>query len=275
MSDKNQGKIQIWVKEETLLYEKELKKLQVELLKLQNHVKNKGLKILMIFEGRDAAGKGGAIKRVIEYQNKTHTRIVTFPKPSTKETGQWYFQKYVEKLPTTGEIVLFDRSWYNRAMVEKVFGWCDEQQYKDFMDECPVHEKNLVRDGNTILLKFYFSVSKEEQLKRFDKRKTNPLKQWKLSEVDLQAQDLWDEFTKVKYKMLKKTHKTTIPWQVIRSDNKHDSRIAAIKLILNSVDYDDRNKDLDYKIDDTIVVSGSREIEIMEADGVNNGIFAH
>ena len=214
------GKIQIWVKKEKIEYEKELRKLQVELLKFQNHVKEKGLKILMIFEGRDAAGKGGTIKRITEHLNPRGARVVALEKPSEIEKTQWYFQRYVKHLPSAGEIVLFDRSWYNRAMVEPVFGFCTTEQYEIFLNGVTGFEKDVVAQG-TIILKLYFSVSKEEQKKRFDRRRTDPLRQWKLSEVDLQAQDKWDEFTNMKYEMLKRTNSYEAPWIIIRSDNKH------------------------------------------------------
>jgi len=251
---------------------KELKPYQAELIKLQKHLELSGKKMIVLFEGRDAAGKGGAIKRVMEYQNNTRTRVVALGKPTEKEVGQLYFQKYIQHFPTNGEIVLFDRSWYNRAMVEKVFGFCTETEYDHFMKVCPKQEKLFI-DDNVILLKFYFSVSKKEQSKRFKKRKTNPLKQWKLSEIDKQAQGLWDDFTSVKYKMLKKTHTNLTPWNVIRSNNKHEARLTTIKLILNSIDYKDRNKDLDYTIDTDVCIRGSREVELMEAEGVKSGIY--
>lgn len=252
--------------------EKELKPFQAELIKLQKHLEKSGKKMIVLFEGRDAAGKGGAIKRVMEYQNNTRTRVVALGKPTEKEAGQLYFQKYIQYFPTNGEIVLFDRSWYNRAMVEKVFGFCTQEEYEHFMKVCPKQEKIFI-DDNVILLKFYFSVSKKEQSKRFEKRKTNPLKQWKLSEIDVQAQDKWNEFTKVKYKMLKRTHTNLTPWNVIRSNNKHNARLTAIKLMLNSIDYEDRSLDLDYNIDTNICIRGSREVEIMEAKGVKSGIY--
>lgn len=252
----------------------ELKPFQAELIKLQQHLEKNNKKMVVLFEGRDAAGKGGVIKRIIEFQNNTRTRVVALGKPTEKEKGQLYFQKYIQHLPTNGEIVLFDRSWYNRAMVEKVFGFCTDEEYSHFMKVCPKQEKIFIDDG-IILLKFYFSVTKEAQAKRFKKRKNNPLKQWKLSEIDKQAQDLWDEFTKVKYKMLKRTHTNLTPWNVIRSDNKHEARLTAIKLMLNSIDYDGRNKDLDFSISTELCIRGSREVELMEAEGAELGLYPY
>ena len=254
------------------LQEKELKPYQAELIKLQSFLERNSIRMIVLFEGRDAAGKGGTIRRIVRYMNEKHYRVVALGKPSDVQKTQWYFQRYVEQFPRGGEMVLFDRSWYNRAMVEPVFGFCTQEQYKIFMEECPMFEKSLVMEG-TILVKIYLSISKEEQAKRFEKRRTDPLRQWKLSEIDLQAQDKWDEFTEMKYKMLKATHTHYAPWTVIRSDNKHLARLNAMKVILNAVDYPDRNRDLDYVPDDKIVVSGAREIEIMEADRIRSGKF--
>ena len=271
-SNSRNDKVQIWVKKEKLAYEKELIRLQVELLKLQNHVKDKGLKILMIFEGRDAAGKGGTIKRITEHLNPRGARVVALEKPSEKESSQWYFQRYVTHLPAAGEMVLFDRSWYNRAMVESVFDFCTQKEYEDFMKGVKGFEKDLVRQG-TILVKLYFSVTKAEQAKRFERRKTDPLRQWKLSEIDVQAQERWDDFTNTKYKMLKQTHSQSAPWTVVRSNDKQQARLEVLKVILNTVDYEERDSDLDYSLDPDVVISGAREIEIMEAQRTKNGKF--
>ncbi|NPA11640.1 MAG: polyphosphate kinase 2 [Epsilonproteobacteria bacterium] len=254
------------------LEEQELKPYQAELIKMQKYLEDNNKRMIVLFEGRDAAGKGGTIRRVVRYMNEKHYRVVALGKPSDFEKSQWYFQRYVAQFPRGGEVVIFDRSWYNRAMVEPVFGFCTQRQYKQFMIECPMFEKSLVME-ETILVKIYLSISKEEQAKRFNKRRKNPLKQWKLSEIDLQAQDKWDEFTEMKYKMLKATHTHYAPWVVIRSDNKHLARLNAIKVILNAVDYPGRNKDLNYDPDERIVVSGAREIEIMEADRKRSGKF--
>ena len=250
----------------------ELKPYQAELIKLQKHLEVNKQKMIILFEGRDAAGKGGTIRRVTRYMNEKHYRVVALGKPTEEQRTQWYFQRYVEQFPHGGEIVLFDRSWYNRAMVEPVFGFCTEEEYKTFIEDVPSFEKTLVRNG-IILLKLYFSVTKEEQKRRFERRKTDPLRQWKLSEVDLQAQERWDDFTKMKYEMLKHTHTTIAPWTIIRSDNKHLARLNAMRVILNAVEYEGRDEMLDYVPDSNIVVSGAREIELMEAQRLRSGKF--
>lgn len=245
---------------------------QAELIVLQKHLEATGKKMVVIFEGRDAAGKGGVIKRVLEYSPPKHVRPVALGKPTNTEKGQNYFQRYFKHLPTVGEIVLFDRSWYNRAMVEPVFGFCTEEEYKSFIKHVPSHEKIIQMDG-TIFIKIYFSVSKKVQKDRFNKRKKDRCKQWKLSEVDLQAQKYWEKFSDVKLKMLEKTSTTSSPWHVIRSDNKHLARVEAMKLILNSVDYKGRNKKLDYCLDEKIVISGARELEKMRRAKHRSGKF--
>lgn len=250
----------------------ELKPYQAELIKLQRHLEANKLKMIILFEGRDAAGKGGTIRRVTRYMNEKHYRVVALGKPTEEQRTQWYFQRYVEHFPRGGEIVLFDRSWYNRAMVEPVFGFCTPEEYQIFIEDTPSFEKTLVRNG-IILIKLYFSVTKEEQRRRFERRKTDPLRQWKLSEVDLQAQEKWDDFTKMKYEMLKHTHTTIAPWTIIRSDNKHLARLNAMRVILNSIDYEDRDEMLDFVPDSNIVVSGAREIELMEAQRLRSGKF--
>ncbi|MFC1626438.1 polyphosphate kinase 2 [Pseudomonadota bacterium] len=245
------------------LQEKELKPYQAELIKLQKHLDNTKQRMIILFEGRDAAGKGGTIRRVTRYMNEKHYRVIAMGKPTEHQLTQWYFQKYVTEFPRGGEIALFDRSWYNRAMVEPVFGFCTEQQHKDFMRGVVGFEKDLVRQG-TILVKLYFSVTKDIQKERFDSRTDDPLKQWKLSEVDVQAQERWDDFTKVKYEMLKRTHTSHAPWTLIRSADKHLCRLNALKVILNSVDYEGFDGELDFDPDEKIVVSGSREIDRMD-----------
>ena len=252
--------------------EQALKPYQAELIKLQKHLEEHQQKMIILFEGRDAAGKGGTIRRVTRYMNEKHYRVVALGKPTEEQRTQWYYQKYVQHFPRGGEMVLFDRSWYNRAMVEHVFGFCTPKEYEDFMKGVKGFEKDLTRQG-TILIKLYFSVTKEEQARRFERRKTDPLRQWKLSEIDVQAQDRWDDFTNTKYEMLKRTHSHYAPWTVIRSDDKHKARMEAIKVILNSVDYADRNPELDYALDPEIVISGAREIEIMEAQQRKSGKF--
>ncbi len=250
----------------------ELKPYQAELIKLQRHIEDNNKKIIILFEGRDAAGKGGTIRRVTRYMNEKHYRIVALGKPTEEQLTQWFYQKYIAHFPRGGEIVLFDRSWYNRAMVESVFDFCTQKQYEDFMKGVKGFEKDLTRQGTT-LIKLYFSVSKDEQAKRFERRKTDPLRQWKLSEIDVQAQDRWDDFTNTKYRMLKQTHSHNAPWTVIRSIDKQKARLEAIKVILNSVDYEGRDPDLNYALDHKIAISGSREIEIMEAQRTGSGKF--
>lgn len=241
---------------------KEMEKYQIELIKMQKYLEETGKKMIILFEGRDASGKGGAIRRMTRYMNARHYRIVALGKPTETQKGQWFFQKYIEHFPTGGEVVLFDRSWYNRAMVEPVFGFCTQQQYEIFMEDVVNFEHDLVRQ-DIILVKLYFSVSKDEQLARFESRRSNPLKQWKLSEVDLQAQDLWDEFSEKKYEMLKRTHSRSAPWHILRSDEKHKARMEAIKVVLNSVDYDDRNYSLNYNPDENINISVQKELTRM------------
>lgn len=258
-------KVQIWVKKDTLAYEKELTKLQIELLKFQNYVKEKGLKVLMIFEGRDAAGKGGTIKRITEHLNPRGARVVALEKPSDTEKTQWYFQRYSEHLPSAGEIVLFDRSWYNRAGVEPVMGFCSSEEHHEFLREVPLFEDMLVKSG-IMLFKFYFSVSKDEQKRRFDKRETDPLKQYKLSPVDKESQKYWDKYTIAKFSMLMASNTDTCPWTIIRSDNKKKARINCIKHILNRVDYPNQLA-RDHTVEDSqIVIKGSDEIKQMEAE---------
>ena len=252
--------------------EQQLKPYQAELIKLQKHLEETGKKMIILFEGRDAAGKGGTIRRVARYMNEKHYRIVALGKPTEEQRTQWFYQKYIQHFPHAGEIVLFDRSWYNRAMVEQVFGFCSDKEYEDFMKGVKGFEKDLTRQG-IILIKLYFSVTKDEQAHRFDRRKTDPLRQWKLSEIDVQAQERWDDFTNAKYAMLKKTHSHNAPWTIIRSDDKQKARMEAMKVILASVDYPDRDETLDYVLSDEVVVSGAREIEIMEAQRAQSGKF--
>jgi len=260
---KAKGKVQIWKKTETIEYEKELASLQVELLKFQNHVKDKGLKILMIFEGRDAAGKGGTIKRITEHLNPRGARVVALEKPNEKESTQWYFQRYVTHLPAAGEIVLFDRSWYNRSMVEPVMGFCTERQHHKFLKDAPEFEEMLVDEGIQ-LFKFYFSVSKDEQERRFKARETDPLKQYKLSPVDKESQRLWDEYSLAKFMMLSATHTEAAPWTIVKSDNKKKARLNCIKHILNFVEYPDKSKPKEIAVDRKIIVYGRDESIRME-----------
>jgi polyphosphate kinase 2 len=254
--------------------EEELKPYQAELIRMQQYLEKTRTRMIILFEGRDAAGKGGTIRRVTRYMNEKHYRVVALGKPTEEQKTQWFFQKYVAQFPRGGEVVLFDRSWYNRAMVEPVFGFCSQEEYDNFMTGCPGFEKDLVRQ-DTILVKLYFSVTKEEQARRFDRRKTDALRQWKLSEIDVQAQDRWDDFTNQKYDMLKNTNTTHAPWTIIRSNNKHLARLNAMKVILNSVPYERLNDDLDFVPDPEIVISGSRELESMEAQRLQRGKFVH
>jgi polyphosphate kinase 2 len=258
-------RVPVWIKEEVLEYEQELKTLQIELLKMQNYIKEKGLKVLMIFEGRDAAGKGGTIKRITEHLNPRGARVVALDKPSDKERTQWYFQRYVQHLPSAGEIVLFDRSYYNRAGVEPVMGFCSQEEHKEFLHEVPEFEKMLI-NSNIHIFKFYFSVSKKEQKKRFEKRKTDPLKQYKLSPVDEKSQDLWDKYTIAKYSMLLASHTNHAPWTIIRSDNKKKARINTIKYILNHFEYPNKIQNDKLQTDKQILISADDELRLMETE---------
>lgn len=233
-------------------YEAQKYKLQIELLKLQRHVKATGQKIVILFEGRDAAGKGGTIKRFMEHLNPRGARVVALEKPTEQERGQWYFQRYVSQLPTAGEIVLFDRSWYNRAVVEKVMGFCTEDEYKVFMRHVSQFEKMLV-ESNIHLIKFWFSVTREEQRARFASRKNDPLKQWKLSPVDEASLDKWDDYTLAKEAMFFNTDSAEAPWIVIKSDCKKRARLNAMRYVLNKLSYDDKDEQLIGNIDPLIV----------------------
>jgi polyphosphate kinase 2 len=257
--------IQVWIPKSTIEYEREKLKLQIELLKLQTHVKKTGQRIVMLFEGRDAAGKGGTIKRIREHLNPRGARVVALEKPSDREKTQWYFQRYTDHLPSAGEIVIFDRSWYNRSMVEPVMGFCTDEQHKRFLKYAPVFERILTKEG-IILFKLYFSVSKKMQLKRFEKRSRDPLKQYKLSPVDMQAQDLWGEYTMRKFQMLLETNTTLSPWTIIRSDDKKKARINCMKHILNRLDYEGKIEDSELEEDSKIVISGIDEIRLMEGN---------
>ncbi len=253
--------------------ERQLQPYQVELLKLQRHLEQHHKKMIVLFEGRDAAGKGGTIRRVTRYMNEKHYRVVALGKPTEEQRGQWFLQKYVTQFPAAGEVVLFDRSWYNRAMVEPVLGFCTDEEHANFLRGVVGFEKDLVRQG-VVLVKLYFSVTKEEQQRRFERRRDDPLRQWKLSEIDVQAQDLWDQFTERKYEMLKRTHTTEAPWTIIRSESKHLARLNAMRVVLDAVDYEDRNFDIDFVPDPNIVVSGAHEVELMDADRIGHGKFS-
>ncbi len=222
-------------------YEKQKYGLQVELLKLQAWVKDTGQRVVILFEGRDAAGKGGTIKRFMEHLNPRGARVVALEKPTESERGQWYFQRYIQHLPTAGEIVLFDRSWYNRAGVEQVMGFCTKDEYAEFMRQAPEFERNLVRSG-IHLVKFWFSVSRKEQRRRFKERQRHPLKQWKLSPIDQASLDKWEEYTKAKEAMFFYTDTADSPWTVIKSDCKKRARLNAMRYILHRMPY--KGKDL-------------------------------
>jgi polyphosphate kinase len=263
--DKKKGKNRkaVWVSKFTLRYEEELQKLQIELLKWQKHVIAKDQKVLLIFEGRDAAGKGGTIKRIVEHLNPRGARVVALLKPSDRERTQWYFQRYFQQLPSGGEIVLFDRSWYNRAMVEPTMGFCTDEEHKRFLKDVPLIEEILVKNG-IILFKFFFSVSKEEQIRRFKSRMKDPLKQYKISPVDREAQEKWDDYTIRKFQMLNETNRTISPWTIIRSDNKKKARLNCIRHILSKVEYENKIPQEELEIDPEVVVSGIEEIKYME-----------
>ncbi len=252
--------------------EQKLKPYQAELIKLQKHLESTSQKMIILFEGRDAAGKGGTIRRVTRYMDEKHYRVVALGKPTEEQKTQWFYQKYIQHFPRGGEIVLFDRSWYNRAMVESVFKFCTEREYTDFMNGVKGFENDLHRQG-IILVKLYFSVTKDEQARRFERRKTDPLRQWKLSEIDMQAQERWDDFTNTKYSMIKETHSHNAPWTIVRSNDKQKARMESLKVILNSVDYEGRDEALNYALDPEIAISGAREIEIMNAQRASMGKF--
>jgi len=233
-------------------YEKQKYKLQVELLKLQAWVKATGQRVVILFEGRDAAGKGGTIKRMMEHLNPRGARVVALEKPSDTEKGQWYFQRYVQHLPTAGEIVMFDRSWYNRAGVERVMGFCSQDEYLAFLRQTPDFERHLVSSGIT-LIKLWFSVSQEEQRSRFQQRKVHPLKQWKLSPVDLASLDKWDDYTRAKEAMFAHTDTADAPWIVVKSDCKKRARLNAMRYVLSRLPYEGKSDDPHMAIDSLIV----------------------
>ena len=246
-------------------YDKKLKRkeyeaakvaLQVELLKVQRWVRDTERKVVILFEGRDAAGKGGTIKRFTEHLNPRSARVIALEKPSERERGEWYFQRYVRELPTTGEIRFFDRSWYNRAGVEHVMGFCTPHEYLEFMRQAPEVERMLVRSG-TLLFKYWFSVSQAVQLERFEARKTDPLKQWKLSPIDQASIDKWDEYTEAKRSMFFYTDTADAPWTIVKSDDKKRARINTMRHFLSSLDYPDKDEDVVGAPDPLIVGSAA------------------
>ena len=256
--------VKIEIKESQLVYEKDLQTLQIELLKMQNHLKDTGQKLLIIFEGRDAAGKGGLIKRITEHLNPRGARVVALSKPSDTEKTQWYFQRYTSHLPSAGEIVLFDRSWYNRGGVEPVMGFCTPEEHEDFLQSVPKFERMLMNSGIQIL-KYYISVSKDVQEKRFKERKHDPLKHFKISPVDEKAQELWEKYTVAKYSMLLASHTPGTPWTIVRSDNKKAARINCIKHIISHIDYPDKISEGFLKTDSKIILDGNDEVRYMES----------
>jgi len=248
-------------------YERQKYRLQVELLKLQAWVKETGQKVVILFEGRDAAGKGGTIKRFMEHLNPRGARVVALEKPSEIERGQWYFQRYVQHLPTNGEIVLFDRSWYNRAGVEKVMGFCSDFEYSEFVRQAPEFERMLARNG-IHLIKFWFSVSREEQRRRFGERKVHPLKQWKLSPIDMASLDKWDDYTKAKEAMFFHTDTADAPWTVIKSNCKKRARLNAMRYVLHKLPYANKDTDRIGNLDPLIVGRANVVFERGEHQGV-------
>jgi polyphosphate kinase len=243
-------------------YEKDKKLLQVELVKMQNWFKKTGNRLVMVFEGRDAAGKGGTIKRFTEHLNPRGARVVALEKPTNVEQGQWYFQRYISQLPTHGEIVLFDRSWYNRAGVEKVMDFCSEREYMNFVAQTPNFERMLISSGITFY-KFWFSVSREEQLRRFIGRILDPLKQWKISPMDIASLSLWSKYTEAKESMFFFTDTPDCPWIVIRSDDKKRARLNTLRYVLNSINYDGRDEATVKAINPSII---GRAADIYEPD---------
>ena len=224
-----------------LTYEGELKQLQIELVNLQHWVSKNKLRVAIIFEGRDAAGKGGSIRRFTEHLNPRSMRVVALAKPTEVEQGQWYFRRYIKELPNPGEIVFFDRSWYNRAVVEPVMGFCTKEQYSKYMVQVPEFEHMLYEDG-VILIKFWFSISKDEQIRRFESRLSNPLKIWKFSPVDKRGQELWADYTFYKEQMFSKTHTPYSPWIIVKTNDKKEARLESMRYVLSQFDYEEKEK---------------------------------
>lgn len=249
-------------------YERQKYHLQVELLKMQSWIKKSGQRVVILFEGRDAAGKGGTIKRFMEHLNPRGATVVALEKPSEVERGQWYFQRYVTHLPTAGEIVLFDRSWYNRAGVERVMGFCSDEEYLEFMHQAPEFERHLVKSG-VHLIKFWFSVSRDEQRRRFKERESHPLKQWKLSPIDLASLDKWDEYTRAKEAMFFHTDTADTPWTVIKSDCKKRARLNALRYVLHRMPYEGKDPGRIGRIDPLLV----GRAHVVYERGERNGDF--
>jgi polyphosphate kinase 2 len=243
---------------DSIKYETELEQLQIELVKLQRWVQESGARVVVLFEGRDAAGKGGTIRRFTEHINPRAMRVVALPKPTSDELGQWYFQRYIKQLPNRGEIVFFDRSWYNRAVVEPVNDFCTKAQYERFMHQVTEFEHMLYEDGITIV-KFWFSISQDEQLRRFKSRQANPLKQWKLSPVDMQAQQKWSIYTTYKEEMFNKTHTSFSPWIIVKANNKMKARLESIRYVLSEMPYTNKGVGIRLKPDPNIVARYHRK----------------
>jgi polyphosphate kinase len=239
------------------VYFEDKHKLQIELVKLQNWVKESGNRLIVIFEGRDAAGKGSTIKRFMEHLNPRGARVVALEKPDTKETSQWYFQRYVNHLPSAGEIVFFDRSWYNRAGVERVMGFCSAQEYEEFLRQAPEFERLLVHSGINII-KFYLSISRQEQALRFEERATNPLKQWKFSLVDKEAQNRWDEYTEAKRETFRRTDIPEAPWIIVKGEDKLRARLETMRYVLSRFDYSDKDETVAQQPNSLLLCSAAR-----------------
>jgi len=243
----------------TLRYEQTLRELQIELVKLQGSVQDQNRRVALLFEGRDAAGKGGTIQRFSQHLMPRGIRVVALPKPSEAERGQWYFQRYVRQLPDPGEIVFFDRSWYNRAVVEPVNGFCDDEQYERFMRQVPEFE-SMLRESGIELVKFWFQISKEEQQKRFDDRRADPLKGWKISPVDQRAQELWDSYTYYSEEMFSRTHTAYSPWVLVQANSKKRARLESIRYVLTHLDYEGKRKaEVDLHPDPDVVARYHRD----------------
>ncbi len=236
-------------------YEKQLEALQIELAKLQVHALKTGIRIVALFEGRDSAGKGSCIKRFMEHINPRHAHAVALPKPTERERGQWYFQRYAEHLPSAGEIVLFDRSWYNRAGVERVMGFCSEEELADFLREAPQFEAMLVRD-DIYFFKFFLTIGRETQLKRFHDRRHSALKHWKISAIDLAALDKWDAYSTARDEMLRFTHTATCPWTIVHANDKRRARLNTMRAVLSQIDYEGKDDQVVGQPDPKIVQSG-------------------
>ena len=242
-------------------YDTQMYALQKQLVLHQAHMAKAGTRTVILFEGRDAAGKGGTIERFVENLNRRYTMTVALPKPSDREQTQWYFQRYVDWLPAAGEMVLFDRSWYNRAVVEPVMGFCTEEQTENFLDEAPEFEKRLTRDGIK-LVKFWLSIGQEMQIKRFHDRRHDPLKTWKLSPVDIKALHKWDEYSEARDRMLKRTDSKHAPWTVIRANDKNRARLNAIRVVLHGLDYEGKDEEEIGKIDKKIVLNAKDFLDL-------------